>query len=121
MGWLSKRREAKKEIKLARIEAKTDRVEARQETKQTAYEMGIDPNASMWQGLSGIAGSVADVVKSTSPAGAMSLGNATKGFKTEGTDPVTSTSGTTEASKKNIFMYIGAAVVVLFLFMRKKR
>ena len=120
MGWLSKRREAKKEIKLARIEAKTDRVEARQETKQTAYSMGIDPNASMWQGLTGIAGSAADIVKSTSGAGAIGgigSGNQTKRL---GSDADT-TSGAGESPKKNIWMYLVAGVVVLYMVFKKKR
>ncbi|TXG99098.1 MAG: hypothetical protein E6R08_02875 [Nevskiaceae bacterium] len=47
------------EVKLARIENKTERVELRQETKKVAYENGIDPNAAMWGGLSSIAGSAA--------------------------------------------------------------
>ncbi len=121
MGWLKNRRETRKEIKLARIEAKTDRVAARQETKQTAYEMGIDPNASMWQGLSGIAGSVADVVKSTSPAGAMLPYNATKGLKKDTTTTTPDTTTTTEPAKnKNMMYIIVAAVVVLYVMMKKK-
>ena len=66
MSWLSAttkklqanaeaRQRDRKEIKLARIAA-------RAETKQTAYEHGIDPSAAAWQGGADMVGSVADVV-----------------------------------------------------------
>lgn len=45
----------------ARVEARTERVALRQETKQVAFEHGMDPNAAMWGGLSSIAGSVGGI------------------------------------------------------------
>lgn len=42
-----------------RVQARTERVALRQETKQVAYQSGIDPNAAMWGGLSSIGGSIA--------------------------------------------------------------
>jgi len=56
------------ERKMARIEGKTDRVESRTEralakaeAKSVAYEQGIDPNASMWQGVASLGQSAAKV------------------------------------------------------------
>lgn len=60
---------ARTEVKLTRIENKTDRVELRQETKQVAYENGIDPNAAAWGGLSSIFGSAAGLLSGNGNTG----------------------------------------------------
>jgi len=54
--------ELKWQHKDLRLELKTERALGRQETRQVAYQNGIDPNASMWSGLSSIAGSAAGAV-----------------------------------------------------------
>lgn len=111
------RRADRKEIKMARIEGRTDRVEMRQDTKKTAYEMGIDPNAAMWEGISSLGKSAADVAgKALSPAGG--LGSKSGGMLDGLTGGPAVDSGATKSKMPIILLAVGA--VVVFLFMRKK-
>ena len=51
----------RKLLQLNRVGERTDRQENRQETKQTAFQHGIDPNASMWGGISSLGSSVSGI------------------------------------------------------------
>ena len=133
----AQRQADRKEIRLARIESRevksagrqegrTSRTEMKQDTKRTAYEMGIDPNAAMWEGISSLGKSAAevtgDIVKAQSGAGMLGgmggegkeggmLSALTGGLNKEKTDD--------KKPKTNIILLAVVAVVV-FLLMRKK-
>jgi len=135
---VAQRRADRKEIKLARIqsrevkqasrqEGRTSRTQMKQDTKRTAYEMGIDPNAAMWEGIGSLGKSAAevtgDILAAQSGAGALGglgggkdkqgglLAGLTEGLNKEKTED--------QKPKTNIILLAVAAVVV-FLLMRKK-
>lgn len=105
----------------ARQQAKTDRVLARQQTKATAYEMGIDPNAAMWDGISNVAKSAADVVGDVygAKAGAGGAAGAMDPTKVLKSDP-TGTGTGTEPPKSNMMMILAAVAVVIVVVMMGK-
>lgn len=137
---VAQRRADRKEIKLARIESRevkqasrqegrTSRTEMKQDTKRTAYEMGIDPNAAMWEGIGSLGKSAAqvtgDILAAQSGAGA--LGGLAGGKEGKGagllaglTDGLNQEKTTDQKPKTNIILLAVAAVVV-FLLMRKKQ
>lgn len=104
MGFIKDLLNNRKEIKLAKIAASVEKVDARQETKQTAFEHGIDPNASMWGGLSNMTSSLGQM-------GSSILG--------KGTNPTASAYAQNSLTgNNNIFIIILA--VVAFMFLGKK-
>ncbi len=54
------RREYRMQKKMERHRSKEVRALGRQRVRATAYEHGIDPNASMWEGISSITDNVVD-------------------------------------------------------------
>lgn len=92
-------------------------VDERNETKQTAYANGIDPNAAWANATASGLGSVASVVGSLSGAGVFSGMGGNK--KPSGETPPPPPSEKTP-SKTPMYLGIGAAVLVLLMMMKKK-
>jgi hypothetical protein len=128
-----RRRDLRQERKLARIDARTERRAGRQaakteragyraETKQTAYEHGMDPNA--WVGdITDMAGDAfgmfanskgGDAKKGTEKGGAKGLGDFLAGLTGSGDDEGTS-------SNTKTYLMIGGALLLGYLLMNKKR
>jgi len=121
MSWLSSttkklqanaeaRQRDRKEIKLARIAA-------RAETKQTAYEHGIDPTKAAWEGAASLTGSVADVVGKVYGAGAMEAAGGAAGglgdlFKSKDAPDQPQTQG----GNKSMLIIVVLAVVAFLMF-----
>jgi len=110
MGWkpFKKLIDNRHERKMARIEGKTERVEARQETKQAAYAAGIDPNEAVF-------GALGDVAKSATAAFA---GGATP---TAALGALAQPQARSQAAGMSPMIMMVIAAVVLFMFMGKKR
>jgi len=109
--------------KLEKSQDKTERVEDRQTTKQTAYEQGIDPNAAWANAASSGFNAAANAI--TSIANPLA-GVSAPGQNTRGTNEPTGTlPADDEFPKKSKFdglpmlLLIGAALV-LVLMMKKK-
>ena len=56
------KKEARRSVRKDRIAMRGTRAEGRQDTKQTAYEQGIDPSKAMWSGIGEIGKSVVTTV-----------------------------------------------------------
>ncbi len=116
---VAQRQADRKEVRLARITGRTDRTALRQDTKRIAYEHGIDPNAAMWEGISNVAESAAEVtgdIVSAQTGAALNSGKST-GLLGD----LQSDDKTTEQPKSKITLILLAVVaVVVFLFMPKK-
>ena len=65
----AKRVDAKFETKQVRIENRTARVGDRENTKATAWQQGLDPNASKWGAISSMTASVAGAAASMAGGG----------------------------------------------------
>lgn len=105
--------------------ARNDRAFGRQETKRfkresktnqniAAYSMGIDPKASMWQGIASLGQSTSSAVSSFSPSA--SLKGGLGGF-------IDNAIQNPDGSKNNTMIYViigGVLVVLIFLFKPKR-
>lgn len=105
---IGKTAEQKHEEKMAKIENRTERVAIRQDTKKTAFEMGIDPNASMWGGISSLGGSIAQ---------------ATSSIFGRGKNPTASAFGqnSVTGSNKDLLVYALIGLGIYFIFFKGKR
>jgi hypothetical protein len=92
------------ERKMARIQAKTDRVEIRANTRAVAYENGIDPRASMFSAFGSIAESVTGIWK----PGTSLLGGSNAPVNVAG------------LQVQPNMLVLGGVAVLLFMFMKKK-
>lgn len=90
----------RKILQLERTEQRTDRQENRQETKTFAYSQGIDPNASMWKGISSLGQSTANVL-----GGRGNLQNQEIQKRTE--------------KQNSLFMLGGLLALILLIFKKK--
>lgn len=93
-------------------------VDERNETKQTAYQNGIDPNAAWANATASGLGSVASVVGSLSGAGVFSGIGGKKPSDNVNNTPPTPTENNTP--KTSMYLMIGAAILVLLMIMKKK-
>lgn len=109
--------------KLEKSQDKTERVQDRQETKKTAYEQGIDPNAAWANAVgTGLTAASNAIVAAVNPLSGATI----PGQNTKSTNEPTGTTPTDgEFPKKSKFdgfpmlLLIGAALV-LVLIMKKK-
>jgi len=105
MGWLKDRQANKHAEKMAKIEARSERVETRQETKKVAYEHGIDPNAA-W------AGATSSMVKSAADGLSAVYGGGLK--PNASADQLNAVYG--GKSGGNILVYVLIGLAALFMF-----
>jgi hypothetical protein len=113
MGIFKKFIENRKEIKLAKIQAKTQRKESKWDAFSIAYSQGIDPRASVASAVgsaaSNIAGSASSALTSMYGFG-FSPGNRPKEAYGK---------GDTLAASPNMLMYVILGVLALFIFKQK--
>lgn len=95
------------DVRLARIDGKTTR-------HVTAYQMGIDPTASMWQGLSSMTQSVGNAVSSSIGLSSLSSSITNEGRNDSKQKPVQSTSSGGFFDDFKAFVPV-VAVLVAFL------
>lgn len=111
--------EARTERKANRQDAKTQRTEIRAHAREVAFENGIDPNASMWGGLSSMTSSLGQAAGSIFGGGGGGLGGLFGGGG--GMSPAPGATGTVSVFGSPMIWLLGAAVAIFFFFSRSKR